>query len=141
MATSKMAISPAAGPDTLTLEPLRYPTTIPAITPQIIPANGGAPLAMAIPRQRGRATKKTTMPDNISVLKYFVLSFILMFCFYVFANTGCSFLFPVRFLKKSTRPSSILYTPPMMPICPASNMVFTMSLPESISSRLFSTLA
>jgi hypothetical protein len=34
----------------------------------MIPANGGAPLATDIPKQRGRATKKTTMPDNKSDL-------------------------------------------------------------------------
>src|SRR5215203_7124074 len=78
MATNTIAISPAAGPDTLTFEPLKYPTIIPAITPQIIPPNGGAPLATAIPKQRGKATRNTTIPDKRSDFRYFVVSFILL---------------------------------------------------------------
>ena len=61
-----MAINPAAGPDTLTLELLNAPTRTPPIIPQIIPANGGAPLATAMPKHRGKATKKTTIPDRTS---------------------------------------------------------------------------
>jgi hypothetical protein len=72
-----MAISPAAGPETLTFELLKEPTTIPAITPQIIPAKGGAPLATAMPKQSGNATKKTTIPDKRSDFKNFVFNFIL----------------------------------------------------------------
>jgi hypothetical protein len=41
---------------------------IPPITPVMMPANGEAPDATAIPKQRGRATKKTTKPDTASVL-------------------------------------------------------------------------
>ena len=67
MATKTMAIKPAAGPETLTLEWLRKPTTIPPMIPEIIPAKGGAPEATAIPRQRGNATKKTTSPESESV--------------------------------------------------------------------------
>jgi hypothetical protein len=36
----------------------------------MIPANGGAPLATAIPKHRGNATKKTTIPESKSDLKY-----------------------------------------------------------------------
>jgi hypothetical protein len=45
----------------------------------MIPAKGGAPLATAIPKHSGSATKKTTTPASISVLKNFVLSFIMRF--------------------------------------------------------------
>ena len=58
IATNTIAIRPAAGPETLTFELLKDPTTIPPIIPVIIPANGGAPLATAIPKQSGKATKK-----------------------------------------------------------------------------------
>jgi hypothetical protein len=34
--------------------------------PLMMPANGGAPLATAIPKHRGSATKKTTMPGSKS---------------------------------------------------------------------------
>jgi hypothetical protein len=71
-----MAVSPAAGPATLSSELLRDPMTIPPITPAIMPANSGAPLARAIPRHSGSATKKTTRPDNKSVFKYVSLDFI-----------------------------------------------------------------
>jgi hypothetical protein len=40
------------------------PPTIPAINPAI----GGAPLATAMPKQSGRATKKTTKLDFKSLL-------------------------------------------------------------------------
>jgi hypothetical protein len=42
---------------------------MPPMTPDIIPANSGAPLANAIPKHKGNATKDTTMPDSTSVLK------------------------------------------------------------------------
>ena len=48
---------------------LNNPTTIPPITPEIIPENKGAPLASAIPKQSGKATKKTTNPDAKSELR------------------------------------------------------------------------
>lgn len=57
-----MAVSPAAGPDTEIGELLRNPTTIPPIIPAMIPDKGGAPEANAIPKHKGRATKKTTNP-------------------------------------------------------------------------------
>jgi hypothetical protein len=46
---------------------LKDPTIRPPITPVIIPAKGGAPEATAIPKHNGRATKKTTSPERVSV--------------------------------------------------------------------------
>ena len=69
-ATKIIAINPAAGPDTLTLELLNKPTTIPPIIPVINPAKGDAPDATATPRQSGKATKNTTRPAGKSFLKY-----------------------------------------------------------------------
>ena len=69
MATKTMAIKPAAGPETLTFELLRNPTTIPPMIPEMMPAKGGAPEATAIPRHSGNATKKTTSPESASVFK------------------------------------------------------------------------
>src|SRR5690606_4449761 len=63
MAVKTIAVKPAAGPDTEILELLNVPTTIPPITPAIIPDNGGAPDAKAIPKHNGSATKNTTKPD------------------------------------------------------------------------------
>ena len=71
IAVKTIAASPAAGPLTPIWEPLNRPTTIPPIIPAIIPENKGAPLARAIPRQRGIATKKTTILAGISDLKLF----------------------------------------------------------------------
>lgn len=51
---------------------------MPPMIPEIIPANGGAPLATAIPKQSGSATKNTTIPASISALKYLVESFIVL---------------------------------------------------------------
>src|SRR5690606_32568403 len=70
MAPNTMAVKPAAGPDTLMWDWLKKPTTIPPTTPVIIPANKGAPDANAIPKQRGRATKKTTKPDAKSERRF-----------------------------------------------------------------------
>ena len=58
-----MAVNPAAGPDTEMLELLIAHTTIPPMIPAIIPDNGGAPEANAIPKHSGNATKNTTKPD------------------------------------------------------------------------------
>jgi hypothetical protein len=60
------AVKPAAGPLTLNGEPLKSVTTIPPIIPDNNPENKGALQARAMPMQRGRATKKTTMPALIS---------------------------------------------------------------------------
>lgn len=53
-----VAVSPAAGPLTLSVEPLNKVTTNPPIIPDNIPANKGALQAKAIPKQSGSATKK-----------------------------------------------------------------------------------
>ncbi|GGE64086.1 hypothetical protein GCM10008020_05350 [Massilia psychrophila] len=55
-----IVVKPAAGPLTLTFEPLKNPATMPPIMPAMTPENIGAPLASAIPRHSGRATRKTT---------------------------------------------------------------------------------
>jgi hypothetical protein len=59
------------------LELLKNPTTIPPITPVIIPANGGAPEATAIPKHKGNATRKTTKPERVSVFIYENIEFLL----------------------------------------------------------------
>ncbi|GGB73643.1 hypothetical protein GCM10007424_11920 [Flavobacterium suaedae] len=69
MAVNTIAISPAAGPDTLICELLNEPIIIPPIIPDSIPDNGGAPEANAIPKHNGNATKKTTKPDGKSALR------------------------------------------------------------------------
>lgn len=69
MATKTIAVKPAAGPDTLTCDWLRKPMTVPPMTPAIIPENKGAPEANAIPKHKGRATKKTTKPAAKSDLR------------------------------------------------------------------------
>jgi len=71
IATNTIAANPAAGPLTPIAEPLNAPTTIPPIIPAISPENNGAPLAKAIPKQSGRATKKTTILAGISAFKFF----------------------------------------------------------------------
>jgi hypothetical protein len=76
MASRTITVRPAAGPLTLKWELLKDPTTKPATTPEMIPENNGAPEAKAIPKQRGKATRKTTSPDNKSCgvcLKYFII--------------------------------------------------------------------
>ena len=69
MAVKTMMVKPAAGPLTEMCEPENVPTTIPPIIPAIMPENNGAPEARAIPRQSGRATRNTEMPDFQSFLK------------------------------------------------------------------------
>jgi len=49
---------------------LTEPTTIPPTIPAIKPEKSGAPLARAIPKQRGRATKKTTILEGMSDFKF-----------------------------------------------------------------------
>jgi len=58
MAVNTMAAKPAAGPLTPIFDPLNPPTIIPPIIPEITPEKSGAPLARAIPKHRGSATKK-----------------------------------------------------------------------------------
>ena len=55
-----IAVSPAAGPLTLKCDRLASPTTMPPTTPAMMPLNNGALDANATPKQRGRATRKTT---------------------------------------------------------------------------------
>jgi hypothetical protein len=50
------------------LDPLNDPTTIPPIIPEINPEKSGAPLANAIPRHNGNATKNTTILAGKSLL-------------------------------------------------------------------------
>ncbi len=69
MAETMIAVNPAAGPDTLICEFEIAPMMMPPITPDIIPENKGAPDAIAIPKQRGSATKNTTKPDEISYFR------------------------------------------------------------------------
>ena len=63
------------------LDVLRKPTTIPPIIPAMIPDKGGAPEAKAIPKQRGRATRKTTRPD--AKLGLTSLNILVLFCFII----------------------------------------------------------
>jgi hypothetical protein len=65
-----MAVRPAAGPLTLKEEPLSEPTTMPPTTPAIIPEKSGALDARAMPRHRGRATRKTTIDAGISAAAF-----------------------------------------------------------------------
>ena len=44
---------------------------MPPTIPEIMPANNGAPEAKAIPKHKGKATKKTTKPAGKSSLRYF----------------------------------------------------------------------
>ena len=59
---------PAAGPLTPCEDLLIAPTSVPPTIPAIRPENRGAPLANAMPRQSGKATKSTTMLDGKSRL-------------------------------------------------------------------------
>jgi len=72
MATSTIEVNPAAGPLTLNDDPLNDPTTIPPIIPAIKPENKGAPDAKAIPKHKGKATRKTTTEDGKSVDQKFL---------------------------------------------------------------------
>ena len=66
MATATTAVRPAAGPLTLSEEPLSRPTTTPPTIPAMIPENNGAPEPSAMPRQSGRATRNTTTAAGAS---------------------------------------------------------------------------
>jgi hypothetical protein len=63
-------IKPAAGPVMVTKEPLIRETNNPPIIAVKIPAIGGKPEAIAMPRQRGKAIKKTRNPDNKSARQF-----------------------------------------------------------------------
>ncbi len=69
IAVNTIAVKPAAGPETLRFEVLKYPTTMPPTIPDMIPENNGAPEAIAIPKHKGSATRKTTKPDAKSDLR------------------------------------------------------------------------
>src|SRR5438132_1604483 len=71
MELNTITARPAAGPLTPTHELLMPPTTMPPTMPAIIPENSGAPLASAIPRQSGTATKNTTTLAGKSCLIFF----------------------------------------------------------------------
>src|SRR4029078_6137160 len=76
IAVATIAVKPAAGPLTLSCEPLRLPITIPPIMPAIRPEKRGAPEPNAIPRHKGNATKNTTTEEDKSapaVLKNFFI--------------------------------------------------------------------
>src|SRR5436853_93373 len=76
IAVTTMAVKPAAGPLTLSCEPLKLPITIPPTIPAIKPEKRGAPEPNAIPRHRGNATKNTTTEADKSApaaLKYFFI--------------------------------------------------------------------
>ena len=77
LACSTITAKPAAGPLTPSCEPLIRVTTIPPTIPAIIPEKRGAPDAMAIPKQSGTATRKTTIPAG----KSFLISFKLIIIF------------------------------------------------------------
>ncbi len=72
MADNTIAARPAAGPLTPICEPLKEPTIIPPTIPAINPDIRGAPEANAIPKQRGKATKNTTILAGISDLRLFI---------------------------------------------------------------------
>ncbi len=63
IAVVKTTMSPAAGPETLMLDLLISPTTIPPNIPATIPESGVTPLACAMPSQRGKATMNTTSDE------------------------------------------------------------------------------
>ena len=64
--TSTMDVRPAAGPVTESAERLIQGTTSPPTMPAISPDTGGTPHAIAMPRQSGSATRKTTKPATLS---------------------------------------------------------------------------
>jgi hypothetical protein len=57
---------PAAGPLIVRPEPPSQDTIKPPTIAVVNPATGGNPLALAMPRHRGKAIKKTRKPDLIS---------------------------------------------------------------------------
>ena len=59
-----------AGPLTPRGDPLKKPTMMPPTIPEMIPEKRGAPEARAMPKQRGTATRKTTIDAGMSFLKF-----------------------------------------------------------------------
>jgi hypothetical protein len=56
--------------------------------PVMMPAKGGAPLATAMPRHNGSATKKTTIPASRSALVLFFLLNVFIYCMIVIGING-----------------------------------------------------
>ena len=61
-----MAVSPAAGPETLSAERLMRGMIKPPMAPATSPDRSGTPEASAMPRHSGTATRNTTIPDGMS---------------------------------------------------------------------------
>ena len=72
MEAATIVVNPAPGPETASCEPLINETTIPPIIPDKSPAYSGAPEAKAIPKQSGRATRKTESPAGKSCLNHII---------------------------------------------------------------------
>lgn len=70
IAVRTIAAKPAAGPLTPTVDLLIPPTTTPPTIPAISPEKSGAPLARAIPKHKGSATKNTTILEGRSDFKF-----------------------------------------------------------------------
>lgn len=68
MAVATIIVKPAAGPLTDNSDPDKRETITPPTIPATKPAINGAPEASAIPKHRGKATKKTAIPDFQSPL-------------------------------------------------------------------------
>lgn len=76
IALTTIATSHAAGPLTLSGDLLRDHTTIPHIIPEITPLISGAPLAIAIHRHNGTATRNTANHEGISYLRFVNIEYI-----------------------------------------------------------------
>ena len=61
-----MTIMPAAGPLMVSSELLRNGVSMPPMTAVKMPAMGGTPEATEMPRQSGRAMRKTRKPERRS---------------------------------------------------------------------------
>ena len=66
MAVTTSALKPAAGPETISDDPLNEPTTTAPTMPEMMPEKSGAPDARAMPRQSGTATRKITIDAGMS---------------------------------------------------------------------------
>lgn len=73
MEADTTVVSPAAGPETASCEPLIRETTMPPIIPDSKPAYSGAPEARAIPKHSGSATKNTERPAGKSFFNQMIL--------------------------------------------------------------------
>ena len=69
-AAAAIEIKPAAGPLIVSRLPIQGLTKRPPIMAVIIPAIGGKPLARAIPKQSGKAIRKTTNPAPKSCFQF-----------------------------------------------------------------------